>query len=97
MKEFNSVLKNQMVIYIEWHQDKYNDPKSDSLSKVQGKLDDVKGVMVDNIGIYQCNCLDKIMENHEKVSTVVNRSDELLVTSSISFGFYIYFINEKCI
>lgn len=50
------------------------------------KLDDVKGVMIQNI--------DQIMQNHERLDVVLNKSENLQVTSRISFfvvELYIFF------
>lgn len=43
------------------------------------KLDDVKGVMIQNI--------DQIMQNHERLDVVLNKSENLQVTPRISFFF----------
>jgi hypothetical protein len=40
------------MMVVTW-QDRYNnDPQADSLSAVQAKIDDVKGIMVENIGTH---------------------------------------------
>lgn len=44
------------------------------------KLDDVKGVMIQNI--------DQIMQNHERLEVVLDKSENLQVTSRISFFKY---------
>lgn len=66
MKEYTKILKKEI--------DKANDPSSDNISNVQNKLDGVKGKMTENI--------DQIMANHEKVENLVDKSDNLLVTSN---------------
>lgn len=66
MKDYTKQLKKEI--------DKANDPSSDNISNVQNKLDGVKGKMTENI--------DQIMANHEKVENLVDKSDNLLVTSN---------------
>lgn len=69
MREFSTTMMNEMT--------KYNDPNNDAVSSVLAKVDDVKGIMVQNI--------DQIMQNHERVDVIVNKSENLALTSRISF------------
>lgn len=52
MSEFSSTISQLMVcssLMID-DQTKWNDPNADAATRVQQKLDAVKGVMIDNIG-----------------------------------------------
>ncbi|KNC53195.1 synaptobrevin [Thecamonas trahens ATCC 50062] len=50
--------------------DYYNhDPSADKISAVQSQIDDVKGVMVDNI--------EKVLERGEKIELLVDKTDNL--------------------
>ena len=49
----------------------YSDPKNDKLQKLREDIDDVKGVMIENI--------DKMLERGEQIDTVVEKTDTLAV------------------
>ena len=60
--EFARVLQDRM--------DFFNDnPEADSLSKVKGQIEDVKGVMVDNI--------EKVLARGEKIELLVDKTEQL--------------------
>ena len=52
MSDFSATISQLMVRVEEWFdtQTKWNDPNTDTTTRVQQKLDAVKGVMIDNIG-----------------------------------------------
>ena len=63
---FAPVLKRQM--------DYYNgDPSADKITKVKGELEEVKGVMVENI--------EKVLERGEKIELLVDKTDRLNQTA----------------
>jgi vesicle-associated membrane protein 7 len=60
--EFARVLQDRM--------DFFNDnPEADNLSKVKGQIEDVKGVMVDNI--------EKVLARGEKIELLVDKTEQL--------------------
>lgn len=60
--EFSRVLQDRM--------DYFNDnPEADSLAKVKGQIEDVKGVMVDNI--------EKVLARGEKIELLVDKTEQL--------------------
>ena len=60
--EFARVLQDRM--------DFFNDnPEADTLSKVKGQIEDVKGVMVDNI--------EKVLARGEKIELLVDKTEQL--------------------
>jgi len=63
---FKKILKKEM--------DTYNDPNSDRIRSLQQKVDEVKGVMLENI--------DKVLERGQKLEEVLNRSENLSVHAS---------------
>ena len=67
MSDFASTLHKIM--------DKWNDPNADVTTRVQQKLDTVKGVMIDNI--------DKILERGEKLDIIVDKSEALADTADL--------------
>jgi vesicle-associated membrane protein 7 len=61
-QEFARVLQDRM--------DYFNDnPEADSLAKVKGQIEDVKGVMVDNI--------EKVLARGEKIELLVDKTEQL--------------------
>ena len=61
-EDFAPVLKRQM--------DYYNgDPSADKITKVKGELEEVKGVMVENI--------EKVLERGEKIELLVDKTESL--------------------
>ena len=67
MADFSSTLQRLMA--------KWNDPNADVTTRVQQKLDNVKGVMIDNI--------DKILERGEKLDIIVDKSEALADTADL--------------
>lgn len=47
----------------------FNNKENDSISRIQGKIEEVKGVMMENI--------DKVLDRGEKLDILVERTDEL--------------------
>eukprot|EP01060_Flectonema_neradi_P007579 TRINITY_DN15319_c0_g1_i1.p1 TRINITY_DN15319_c0_g1~~TRINITY_DN15319_c0_g1_i1.p1 ORF type:complete len:213 (+),score=27.54 TRINITY_DN15319_c0_g1_i1:47-685(+) len=46
-----------------------NDPQNDIARKVQGQIDEVKDIMLENV--------DKVLERHDKLETMVQKSDQM--------------------
>ena len=46
-----------------------NDPSNDAARKVQGQIDEVKDIMLENV--------DKVLERHDKLETMVQKSDQM--------------------
>lgn len=78
-------------------QEYFNDPSSDSLSRVRNQLDDVKSVMVENIGVWglppprraagpprhpTAVPTDKILERSEKIELLVDKTHQLAESST---------------
>lgn len=55
----------------------YNDPKNDQAILAQNRIDDITDTMSSNIKI--------MVQNHEEAASLVNRSNDLLISSNISF------------
>lgn len=56
MSDFSATI-NQLMVGVMGgfdKQTKWNDPNTDTTTRVQQKLDAVKGVMIDNIGMCYC-------------------------------------------
>lgn len=66
LTDFAKILKKEIT--------KFNDPSNDSITAVQDKLDKTKSTMVQNI--------DQMMSNHEKAGDLMDRSQNLLETST---------------
>ena len=64
-EDFGRTLRKQL--------DFYNGPQADQFSSVQKKLDDVKGVMVQNI--------EMVLERGEKLELLVDKSEQLHLDS----------------
>lgn len=60
--EFARVLQDRMDFFNE-------NPEADSLAKVKGQIEDVKGVMVDNI--------EKVLARGEKIELLVDKTEQL--------------------
>ena len=67
MSDFSSTIGQLMK--------KWNDPNADAATRVQQKLDAVKGVMIDNI--------DKIIDRGEKLDIIVDKTDALADTADL--------------
>lgn len=65
-ESFSPVLMQTMEFY-------NHDPASDSLTKVKSELQDVKGIMVQNI--------EKVLERGERIELLVDKTDRLNQTS----------------
>ena len=65
-EDFSPVLKRQMEYY-------NGDPSADKITKVKGELEEVKGVMVENI--------EKVLERGEKIELLVDKTDRLNQTA----------------
>ena len=59
---FSRVLQKQMEYHV-------NNPNADHIGRVQGQLEDVKGVMVQNI--------EKVLERGEKIELLVDKTDQM--------------------
>ena len=59
---FSRVLQKQMEYHV-------NNPNADNIGRVQGQLEDVKGVMVQNI--------EKVLERGEKIELLVDKTDQM--------------------
>lgn len=77
MSDFSSTISQLMS--------KWNDPNADAATRVQQKLDAVKGVMIDNI----CGTdvlvwdVDKIIDRGEKLDIIVDKTDALADTADV--------------
>ncbi|KAK8810214.1 hypothetical protein WA538_000720 [Blastocystis sp. DL] len=67
MSDFSATINQLMT--------KWNDPNTDTTTRVQQKLDAVKGVMIDNI--------DKIIDRGEKLDIIVDKTDALADTADL--------------
>mmetsp|Transcript_32402 Transcript_32402/g.74958 ORF Transcript_32402/g.74958 Transcript_32402/m.74958 type:complete len:224 (+) Transcript_32402:102-773(+) len=65
-EEFAPTLQGQMAFY-------NSDPSSDQIGQVKSQLEDVKGVMVENI--------EKVLERGEKIELLVDKTDRLNQTA----------------
>eukprot|EP00622_Pseudochattonella_farcimen_P004181 FR739514.1.p1 GENE.FR739514.1~~FR739514.1.p1 ORF type:complete len:173 (+),score=25.42 FR739514.1:60-521(+) len=65
-EEFAPTLRRQMEYY-------NSDPSADSINQVKSNLEDVKGVMVENI--------EKVLERGEKIELLVDKTDRLNQTA----------------
>merc|ERR1712070_810545 len=65
-EEFAPTLQRQMEFY-------NSDPSSDQIGQVKSQLEDVKGVMVENI--------EKVLERGEKIELLVDKTDRLNQTA----------------
>ncbi|KAK8808555.1 hypothetical protein WA158_008456 [Blastocystis sp. Blastoise] len=74
MSEFSSTLQKLMT--------QWNDPNADVTTRVQQKLDNVKGVMIDNI--------DKILDRGEKLDIIVDKSEALADTADLFIIIILY-------
>lgn len=66
-----------MMVYININQKEINDPTTDPLTMAQEKVDEVKGIMTNNI--------EQIMNNQEKLGEIDAKSMKLVDSSAISF------------
>eukprot|EP00695_Tsukubamonas_globosa_P001267 TRINITY_DN223_c0_g1_i1.p1 TRINITY_DN223_c0_g1~~TRINITY_DN223_c0_g1_i1.p1 ORF type:complete len:204 (-),score=76.84 TRINITY_DN223_c0_g1_i1:70-681(-) len=64
---FKSTLRERM--------DFYNNPSNDKVMKVQEQINEVKGVMMENI--------DRVLERGEKLSTLVDKTDNLKQSAQV--------------
>lgn len=88
MSDFSSTIA-QLMVQLRWVcnvQKKWNDPNADAATRVQQKLDAVKGVMIDNIGrrvLEEWWCADKIIDRGEKLDIIVDKTDALADTADV--------------
>lgn len=75
MREFSKTIKKEMK--------RYNSPEANSIIQAQEKINDIKGTMSSNIEV--------MIQNHEEAESLVNKTDNLLSSTEISF-FYKYLI-----
>lgn len=77
MSDFSSTISQLMT--------KWNDPNADAATRVQQKLDAVKGVMIDNIGwsVLFMWAVDKIIDRGEKLDIIVDKTDALADTADV--------------
>ena len=88
MSDFSATINQLMVGAMEGFdaQTKWNDPNTDTTTRVQQKLDAVKGVMIDNIGMRHSlvTFADKIIDRGEKLDIIVDKTDALADTADVS-------------
>ena len=88
MSDFSSTIA-QLMVPLPWLRDvqkKWNDPNADAATRVQQKLDAVKGVMIDNIGrrlMAKGWSSDKIIDRGEKLDIIVDKTDALADTADV--------------
>lgn len=77
MREFSKTIKKEMK--------RYNSPEANSIIQAQEKINDIKGTMSSNIEV--------MIQNHEEAESLVNKTDNLLSSTEISFFKKIYNIS----
>lgn len=57
---------------------RFNNPANDKLSHAKERVDDVKGIMIDNIGTYSANELHLLLQCPFTIPTIVNNLAKIM-------------------